>query len=90
MESKKLIGKNIAKIIKSIWLNNIMPVSKNMEGITAVDNLGDCHYRFHFADPKDITEKMIATSVAKGWQLEEIQLERLSLDEIFARLSGKR
>ena len=29
MESKKLIGKNIAKIIKSIWLNNIMPVSKN-------------------------------------------------------------
>ena len=29
MESRKLIGKNIAKIIKSIWLNNIMPVSKN-------------------------------------------------------------
>ena len=29
MESKKLIGKNIAKIIKSIWLNIIMPVSKN-------------------------------------------------------------
>lgn len=25
-----------------------------------------------------------------GWQLEEIQLERLSLDEIFARLSGKK
>ncbi len=23
------VGKNIAKIIKSIWLNNIMPVSKN-------------------------------------------------------------
>jgi ABC-2 type transport system ATP-binding protein len=33
---------------------------------------------------------MIATSVANGWQLEEIQLERLSLDEIFARLSGKK
>ena len=29
IESKKLIGRNIAKIIKSIWLNNIMPVSKN-------------------------------------------------------------
>ena len=61
-----------------------------LEGITKVDDLGDHHYRFHFTDPKDITEKMIAISVAKGWQIEEIQLERLSLDEIFARLSGKK
>jgi len=29
IERRKLIGKNIEKIIKSIWLNNIMPVSKN-------------------------------------------------------------
>jgi hypothetical protein len=29
MESRKLIGKNIAKIIKSIWLNNITPVQRN-------------------------------------------------------------
>lgn len=67
-----------------------MDVLSKLEGITAVDDLGDRHYRFYFTDPKDITENMIATSVAKGWQLEEIQLERLSLDEIFARLSGKR
>lgn len=61
-----------------------------MKDITAVDDLGDRHYRFHFTEAADVTEKMIATSVAKGWQLEEIQLERLSLDEIFARLSGKK
>ncbi len=67
-----------------------MDILGKLEGITAVDDLGDRRYRFFFADPKDITEKMIATSVAKGWQLEEIQLERLSLDEIFARLSGKK
>lgn len=30
MESRKLIGKNIVKIIKSIWLNNIIFVSKNI------------------------------------------------------------
>lgn len=65
-------------------------VLATLEGITKVDDLGDHHYRFHFTDPKDITEKMIAISVAKGWQIEEIQLERLSLDEIFARLSGKK
>lgn len=61
-----------------------------MAGITSVEDLNDRHYRFHFAGEADITEQMIATSVARGWQLEEIQLERLSLDEIFARLSGKR
>lgn len=61
-----------------------------LEGITSVDDLGDHHYRFHFSEVNDVTEKMIALSVAQGWQLEEIQLERLSLDEIFARLSGKK
>ena len=61
-----------------------------LKGVTSVDSLGDCHYRFHIVEPNGITEKMIAASVANGWQLEEIQLERLSLDEIFARLSGKK
>ena len=61
-----------------------------LEGITKVDDLGDRHYRLYFQGSEDITEKMIATSVVKGWGLEEIQLERLSLDEIFARLSGKK
>lgn len=67
-----------------------MDILKKLPGITAVDDLGDRHYRFHFADAAEITEKMIAASVVNGWQLEEIQLERLSLDEIFARLSGKK
>ena len=61
-----------------------------LHGITSVDDLGDHHYRFHFSAEESITEKMIAISVANGWGLEEIQLERLSLDEIFARLSGKK
>ena len=67
-----------------------MDILKKLPDITAVDDLGDRHYRFHFVDAVNITEKMIATSIANGWQLEEIQLERLSLDEIFARLSGKK
>lgn len=61
-----------------------------LKGVTSVDDLGDRHYRFHITESEGITEKMIASSVANGWQLEEIQLERLSLDEIFARLSGKK
>ena len=37
--------------------------------------------------PAGITQQVIARSVEKGWQLEEICLERESLDTIFARLS---
>lgn len=76
----------------TVTLGNAPSVEElaKMKDITAVDDLGDRHYRFHFTEAAAITEKMIATSVAKGWQLEEIQLERLSLDEIFARLSGKK
>ena len=37
MESRKLIGKNIAKIIKSIWLNNIIPVKQNYYSLILMD-----------------------------------------------------
>lgn len=67
-----------------------LDVLKQLPGITGVENLGDNHYRFLFAEDNGITEKMIALSVERGWQLDEIQMERLSLDEIFARLSGKK
>ena len=67
-----------------------LDVLKQLPGITGVENLGDNHYRFLFAEDNGITEKMIALSVERGWQLDEIQIERLSLDEIFARLSGKK
>ena len=68
-----------------------LDVFRQLPEIVAVDDLDDRRYRFHFSGgDEQITEKMIATSVEKGWQLEEIQLERLSLDEIFARLSGKK
>jgi ABC-2 type transport system ATP-binding protein len=44
-------------------------------------------YRVYFTAPAGITQQVIARSVEKGWQLEEICLERESLDTIFARLS---
>jgi ABC-2 type transport system ATP-binding protein len=46
--------------------------------------------RLHF-DPgvTSVTERIIETSVARGWRLTEITLERSSLDEIFAKLSNK-
>lgn len=61
----------------------------SIEGTVSHENLGDGKYRFHFTGRPDITERVIALSVRNGWALKEIQLERRSLDEIFARLSGK-
>lgn len=58
-----------------------------IEGITKVDELEDNRFRVYFNSSADITECMIELSVLKGWQLSEINLERSSLDEIFAQLS---
>ena len=56
---------------------------KNIE----VEPLTLREYRVYFTAPAGITQQVIARSVEKGWQLEEICLERESLDTIFARLS---
>ena len=60
---------------------------KNIEGISEVEPLTPKQFRVFFDAPSDITRQVVALSVVKNWQLEEITLERESLDTIFARLS---
>jgi ABC-2 type transport system ATP-binding protein len=60
-----------------------------IEGITKASYLHGNYYRLHFAGVEGITKKIVELSVAKGWQLAEISLEKSSLDEVFAQLSGK-
>lgn len=62
-----------------------------IEGITKVIDLGENRYRamFHRGHAGNLTEKVVALSGEKGWRLSEIALEKVSLDEIFAQLSGK-
>lgn len=60
---------------------------KNIDGISEVESLTPRQFRVYFTAPVDITQRVIAWSVGQGWQLEEIYLERESLDTIFARLS---
>lgn len=63
---------------------------KQLEGVVAVEALTSQRFRVRFDDNRDITCRMVEWSVARGWQLSEIIIERSSLDEIFAQLSGKR
>ena len=58
-------------------------------GVTGVEELGGTKYRLKFADAQDVKERVIETSVARGWRLTEIFAEKSSLDVIFAELSKK-
>lgn len=59
-------------------------------GITKVERIEDKTYRMHFTDATGISEKVVVKSVQDGWRLKEINLEKSSLDAIFAQLSNKR
>ncbi|HEX6427606.1 MAG TPA: ABC transporter ATP-binding protein [Niastella sp.] len=60
-----------------------------IDGITKAGHLHSSYYRLHFSGTASITKKIVELSVVKGWQLTEISLEKSSLDEVFAQLSGK-
>lgn len=62
---------------------------KAIEGVLAVEELGGKNYRVRFADATDVTERIVETSVARGWRLTGIQVEKSSMDAIFAELSKK-
>lgn len=56
-------------------------------GASKVDFLTPKKVRLFFNGDKDITERIIRTSVEQNWRLQEISLDKSSLDEIFAQLS---
>ncbi|MBS1664619.1 MAG: ABC transporter ATP-binding protein [Bacteroidetes bacterium] len=58
-------------------------------GINRADFLTEKQVRLYFSGDPEITERLIATSVSQGWRLREITLDKSSLDEIFAQLSGQ-
>lgn len=54
-----------------------------------IEELDSGRYRIFFKGNTEITEKFIEASVANDWELTELTVERCSLSEIFAKLSGK-
>lgn len=59
-------------------------------GLLRLKHLDDHALRVQFDRRDDITEIVATICVRRGWGLSEITLERISLEEIFAQLSGKR
>ena len=62
---------------------------RTIPGVVGVEELGGTKYRLQFTDAQEVMEKVVETSVARGWRLNEIHLEKSSLDAIFAELSKK-
>ncbi|MBS1565476.1 MAG: ABC transporter ATP-binding protein [Bacteroidetes bacterium] len=60
-----------------------------ISGITAVEFLSNRQIRVRFNAPRTITQAIVERSVERGWQLQEISLEKSSADAVFAKLSNK-
>lgn len=75
-----------------VTLGNPPPKEKLalLPGITHVEYITDKTIRMHFDTTPEITESIVETSVAQGWKLKEINLEKSALDAIFAQLSNKK
>jgi len=65
-------------------------VLNSIPGITKVELLNGKTIRLHFDSSPEITEYLAKRSVADDWRLQEITLEKSSLDAIFAQLSNKK
>ncbi|ALJ06499.1 multidrug ABC transporter ATP-binding protein [Pseudalgibacter alginicilyticus] len=62
----------------------------NIDGITNVEYITKNNIRLTFSERPEITKTIIQLSLEKAWGLLEIQLEKSSLDAIFAQLSKKK
>lgn len=58
--------------------------------VKSIEPLDDHRMRICFEKDHSITREYIRQSVLQGWDLREISVERSTLDEVFAQLSGKR
>ncbi|MDB5025265.1 MAG: transporter related [Mucilaginibacter sp.] len=65
-------------------------VLRALPGIANVEFLTSKTARIHFDTMPHISEFIVKASVDNGWRLQEITLEKSSLDEIFAQLSNKK
>ncbi|WP_294142796.1 ABC transporter ATP-binding protein [uncultured Sanguibacteroides sp.] len=62
---------------------------RSIQGVLGVEELGGTKFRVQFGEAQDVCERIVETSVARGWRLTEINIEKSSLDAVFAELSKK-
>ncbi len=58
-----------------------------IRGVTAMEYVTDKRFRIYFEGGKEITEKIVEASVAGNWRLQEINIDKGELDDIFKQIS---
>lgn len=61
-----------------------------IEGIVGCEELSHGRFRLRYSDATQVMDTLVRTSVHRDWALQEIGIERNSLDSIFAELSRKK
>ena len=63
----------------------------NIPGVIKVKKLDEHSFRLQFEqEGEEVVKRVAEICVNRGWRLSEMQMEKVSMDEIFAQLSGKR
>lgn len=62
---------------------------RTIPGVLQVEELGGTRFRLHFVNAQEMMEKVVEISMTRDWRLNEIYLEKSSLDTIFAKLYKK-
>lgn len=69
------------------------PNEKELEklpGVVKVEKLNEKTFRLQFGEYTPLKALIAETCVKNGWRLSELEEEKVSMDEIFAQLSGKK
>ena len=75
--------------VSLIALPPVEDLRSGLPGVLQVEELGGTRYRLHFADAQEALERVAEVSATRGWRLNELNMEKSSLDAIFAELSKK-
>ena len=59
------------------------------EGVSSVERVTDHRFRLRYDGCRETARRVAEQSVNRGWGLEELVVEKSSMDEVFAKLSGK-
>ncbi len=62
---------------------------EQIEGVAGVEELDAGSFRIRYTEVQKVTDQLIYESVKNGWHIAEIRVEKSSLDNIFAEMSGK-
>ena len=59
------------------------------EGVSNVERVTDHRFRLRYDGCRETARRVAEQSVNRCWGLEELVVEKSSMDEVFAKLSGK-